>query len=75
MDYFIEHAKEIMYLCFGGGFLVLVIFAVRALWIATHLLAKLDDLSELFIEYIQKPLRIILQLHEVFKNVTRWFKK
>ncbi|MCF7918126.1 hypothetical protein K9L27_03995 [Candidatus Gracilibacteria bacterium] len=75
MDYVFAHALEIMYLCVGVGFFLVCIFAVRTLWIATRLMSKLDDLSDIFIEYIQKPLRFIIQAQQILSKVFDWMKK
>lgn len=75
MDYLIEHAQEIMYLCVGAGFLLVCLFAVRALWIGTRLMSKIDDLSDIFIEYIQKPLRFIIQAQQIIGKAMEWMKK
>lgn len=67
--FFIEYATELMQLAFGGGFLVLIIFVVRPLIRIHRLLAKVDnladkieDLTELFDEYIRKPAQIMSQV-------------
>ncbi len=75
MDYLITNATAIMQLCFGLGFLVLVGFAVRSLLILTSILKKLDDLSDIFIEYVQKPLRIFMHVHRVVKDFSKMFGK
>ena len=73
--FFIENAKEIMFLCLGGGFLILIIYIVRSLVILTRLLNKVDDITDLVVEYIQKPLSVIIQAHRTFQKVQSWFKK
>jgi hypothetical protein len=75
MNYLIEHAQEIMYLCVGGGFLLVCLFAVRTLWIGTRLIKKVDDLSDIFVQYIQKPLRFIIQAQQVIGKLTEWMRK
>lgn len=61
MDYIFENAKEIMMLCFGGGFVILTLVASRAIWIACKLMRKINAITDLTIEYINKPLNMILQ--------------
>ena len=61
ITFLLENAKEIALLCFGFGFLILVFFVVRTLVVATRVLGKIDDLSDIFIQYVQKPLAILLQ--------------
>ena len=75
MTYFlIDNAAEIMQLCFGFGFLILVFFIVRPIIILTKLLRKVNDLTDLFIEYIQKPLQMIVKAHGVLSSVFKFFK-
>ncbi len=75
MNFLLENAKEIMYLCWGGGFLLLILFTIRSLIIATRILQKLDDLSDIFIEYIQKPLQFVIQISQLLSKLKKWFKK
>lgn len=75
MDYLITNATEIMQLCFGFGFLILIYFAVRPIIVITRLLKKCDDLTNIFIQYIQKPLQIIIKAHEVVSGVFKFMKK
>ena len=72
MDYILEHAKEIMMLCFGVGFLLLSIYLSRAIIIATRLMKKIDDLTDLTIHYINKPLSMIIHAEKV---VTRFLER
>ena len=67
--FFIEYATELMQLAFGGGFLVLVMYVVRPLIRINRLLAKADhladkieDITDLFDEYIRKPAQIMSQV-------------
>ncbi len=75
MDYLVTHATEIMQLCFGFGFLILVAFCIRPLILLTRVLAKIDDLSDLFIEYLEKPLRAAIRIYSVFSEFTKFFGK
>jgi hypothetical protein len=75
MDSLLENAREIMQLCFGFGFVIFVIFAVRAMLLATRVLKKMDDLSDLFISYIQKPLQFILEGQKIISHLLEFFKK
>jgi len=67
--FLIEYATELMQLAFGGGFLILVIYTVRPLIRVNRLLTKADrladkveDLTDLFDEYIRKPAQIMSQV-------------
>jgi hypothetical protein len=71
----IEHAKEIMYLCFGVGFFGLMMYLIRGIVILTRLLRKIDDVADLVIEYIQKPLSMIVQIHRTFQKIKGFFDK
>lgn len=73
--FFIEYAKEIMFLCIGVGFLGVSIALIRALVKFTRLVNKVDDIVNLFIEYIQKPLAMLLQAHKMFSKAKSWFSK
>lgn len=69
--FLIENALEIMYLCLGFGFVVLVFFVVRPLMRVHRLLKKVDGLADLSIEYIQKPLQLLMQVHRVVSPFLR----
>lgn len=75
MDYLVIHASAIMQLCFGGGFLLLVLFLIRPIIIFTRILQKVDDISDLFIEYIQKPLRMLVQAHKFVSGLLGFLGK
>ena len=75
MDFLLQHAKEIMYLCFGVGFLVLVGFMCQSIYVATKVLRKINDISDVFIEYVQRPLKMFLQMKDFVSSVSAWFKK
>ena len=72
LDYLMANALEILWLCLGFGFLLLVLFVVRALYIATQLLKKVNDLTDLTIHYVNKPLSMIVQAE---KTVTQLLEK
>lgn len=72
LDYMMANALEILWLCLGFGFVVLVLFVVRALYIATQLLKKVNDLTDLTIHYVNKPLSMIVQAE---KTVTQFLDK
>ena len=75
MDYLFEHSRQIMQLCFGGGFILFVLFAIRAMMLATRVLRKIDDLSDLFIEYIQKPLTLLFEGQKIISHLLEFLKK
>lgn len=72
LDYLIGNALEILWLCLGFGFIILVFFVVRAIYIATQLMKKINDLTDLTIHYVNKPLSMIVQAE---KTVTQFLDK
>ncbi len=72
--FILEYAKEIMFLCFGVGFLTMSFFITRSVIRIHSLLQKLDDLSDLFITYIQRPLSLIIQAHKAVNGIRKWFQ-
>lgn len=67
--FLIENSTEIMQLAFGTGFLILILFLVRPLIIAYRLMRdienvihKVEELTELFDEYIRKPAQVASQV-------------
>lgn len=67
--FLVEYATELMQLALGAGFLLLVIFVARPLMVAYRLLRdiekvirKIEDLTELFDEYIRKPAQVASQV-------------
>ncbi len=75
MDYIFENALEILWLCLGFGFLILVFFVVRAIYIATQLMKKVNDLTDLTIHYINKPLSMIVQAEKTVTQMLERFTK
>lgn len=73
--FFIEHAQAIMFLCFGFGFLGLMFYLIRSIILLNRLLGKIDDITDLVIEYIQKPLSMIIQAHKTFQKIKGFFAK
>jgi|GEM_PF-1065106 len=74
MDYLIENAKEIAFLCIGGGFLILVAVVSTFIWKLKQFLNKFDDLVELFSEYIYKPVALIIKLEKFVKMGLEFLK-
>jgi len=72
LDYMIENALQILWLCLGFGFVVLVLFVIRTLYVVTQLLKKVNDLTDLTIHYVNKPLSMIVQAE---KTVTQFLDK
>ncbi len=75
MNYLVENATAIMQLCFGFGFIVLVAFSVRPLILITRILSKANALIDIFTEYIEKPLKVLMAIHKSVSGVMNFFKK
>ena len=71
MEYLIANAQEIMMLLIGAGFGILCIVASRALWIATALLRKINAITDLTVEYINKPLNMIVQTEKTVSKLLK----
>jgi len=75
IDYLVQNAKAIMMLCFGGGFLILAIQLARAASAVIKLVKKINNLLEIFVDYIQKPLAVILSAKKIFDQIVDRFTK
>lgn len=75
MDYLVEHASEIMRLCFGFGFLVLMLVLSHSVLAFTHVAKKVDQVADLLLKLISTPVTISLQLKEIVDHVYNYFGK
>ena len=75
MEYLFANAMEIMLLLIGVGFSILCVVAARALWIATRVIRKIDAISDLTVEYINKPLNMIVQAEKTFSRMINRLNK
>ena len=73
MDYIIANALEIMYLCLGAGFLILVIVASKFLLNLNKTIGKINYFADVFGEYVRKPIEILNQVNEYVKPVLEMF--
>lgn len=73
MDYLIANALEIMYLCIGGGFLVLVIVACRFLMTVNTTVKKINYFADIFGDYVRKPLEVLGQINDYVGPVLEMF--
>jgi len=73
MDYLIAHALEIMYLCLGFGFLILVIVASKFLLNLNRTISKINYFAEIFGDYVRKPLEVLVQINDYVKPVIEMF--
>jgi len=74
MDYFIENAKEIAFLCIGGGFLVLVGFVCAFIWRIQRIIGQVEGLVELINDYIYKPVSLIFKAEKFIKAGLEFLK-
>ncbi len=73
MDYFIAHALEIMYLCLGFGFLILVFVVSKFLLNLNKTISKINYLTDVFGDYVRKPLEVLAQINDYVKPVIEMF--
>lgn len=78
MDYLLENASEILRLA-GAlalfGFFVLCLVLTRTIIIATRVLKKVDDLTDLIITYISKPVAMIMRAEKAISGIFKYFRK
>lgn len=75
MDYIIEHASEIMRLCFGIGFLVLMLVLSHSVLAFTHVAKKVDQVADLLLKLVSTPVILSLQIKEMVDQVYGYFGK
>ncbi len=75
MDYIFENAKNIMMLCFGGGFIILAFYISRTLYIIIKLLQKINSLTDLTIRYVNKPLNLLMSFEKTATKMLQKFIK
>ncbi len=75
MDYLLAHALEIMYLCFGVGFLILVIVLARLMIAVNRTVNKINYFAEVFGLYVRKPLQVLVQIHDYIAPLLEMFSK
>lgn len=75
MDYLVEHASEIMRLCFGIGFLVLMLVLSHSVLAFTHVAKKVDQAADLLLKLISAPVTMSLQIKEIVDHVYGYFGK
>lgn len=75
MDYLVSHALEIMYLCLGFGFLVLVIVVSRFLITLNRTVKKVNYFADIFGDYVKKPIEVLMQINEYIAPALEMFLK
>lgn len=77
MDYLIENAAEFLKLAGAlalSGLTILFLFLTRTIIIATRVLKKADDLTDLVITYISKPVAMIMKAERTVSTLMKRFK-
>jgi hypothetical protein len=71
MDYIFANAIEIMYICFGIGFLLMALIVVRILWTVSGLMRKVGEIAEIIEICIKEPAEGFLK---IYKNLDKYIK-
>ena len=74
INFILDHSYQILQLCGGVALVGVGIFCLylcRVVFHATRVIRKIDDLSSLFVEYVQKPVASIVALERTYK---KWAK-
>lgn len=78
MDYLVQNASEILRLA-GAlalvGLFILLLFLTRTIIISTRVLKKADDLTDLIITYVSKPLTMIIKAEKTINQIMDRMKK
>ena len=75
MDYLVQNASEVMRLCFGIGFLVLMLVLSHSVLVFTQVAKKIDQVADLLIKLVSTPVTLSLQVKEVMDHVFNYFGK
>lgn len=78
MNYLLENSAELLKLAGALAFIgvfVLTIYLARAVYLATQVLTKANDLVDLFLTYIQRPISMIIKAEKVISKVMKKFSK
>ncbi len=77
MDYLLNNASELLRLA-GAlallGLFILLIFFTRTIIITTRVLKKADDLTDLILTYVSKPLGMVIKAERIVSNILKRFK-
>ncbi len=77
MEYLLENASELLRLAGALAFLgvfILLIVLTRTIIITTRVIRKVDDLTDLIMTYISKPVAMIIRAEKVMSNILKRFK-
>lgn len=78
MNYLTEHSVELLRLAgalalIGVGFFF--IYLCRVVYILTRVVRKVNDLTDLFIDYVQKPVSVLLKIERAYSKFNKLFGK
>ncbi|MCK5460447.1 hypothetical protein KAI58_00485 [Candidatus Gracilibacteria bacterium] len=77
MNFLIENASELLRLA-GAlalmGVFILCLYLARMVYLASQVLRKANDLADLFITYIQKPISMIIKAEKLISGILNRFK-
>ncbi len=74
MDYIFENALEFFWLTLSVCIFIMTLLVSRTILKVNRILTKIDDLTEIFIEYIQKPIAIIFQVQRILSKIFKIFR-
>ena len=78
MSYLLENASELLRLAGALAFIgvfILLIFLTRTIIITTRVLKKADDLTDLIMTYVSKPIAMIIKVERIMTGILKRFKK
>ena len=78
MSYLLENASELLRLAGALAFIgvfILLIFLTRTIIITTRVLKKVDDLTDLIMTYVSKPIAMIIKVERIMTSILKRFKK
>ncbi len=77
MDYLLENASEFLRLA-GAlalfGVFIFLIFLTRTIIITTRVIKKADDLTDLIITYLAKPIGMVIKAEKTINSLMKRFK-
>lgn len=78
MAYLLENASELLRLA-GAlalfGVFILFIFLTRTIIITTRVIKKVDDLTDLIVTYVAKPVSMIIKAERTISSILKRFGK
>ncbi len=75
LEYIIENASQVMRLCFGFGFLILMIVISHSVLVFTKVAQKIDRVADIILKLVSTPVALSLQLKEIVDHVSNYLGK